>query len=491
VVVAFAFVTTYFTGMFPPYPNVNELSRFQAIYSFVENGTFVIDEALRVFQDHEDKAAAGGHFYSNKAPGLALAGTPVYRALRSFFPVPRSGTSNVFVLVRLLTVSAVCIFALARFWRFLAGKPGGRDLAPLITLAVAFGTPYLFYARSFFSHAWSAALLFLSFDLLRSPEGGRRRVLTGAAAGFLASWAAISEYPVAVLSLLLALRALSGRAWKRFGFFALGAAIPIALLLTYNVLCFDSPWVLSTAREAHPNYAGVAEHGLFGIGPPSLKTAWAYLFHNNRGLLLASPFWLWSILGFFRWGRSREERSDFALALAATLFFFFVLTGYPNWEGGWCLGSRYLLPVLFFAALPLRWALSSPLSRGLFVAATVFSVANHFLLTSAFPYIPPSVPWPVAEASWWFLARGWVAPNLGTIAGFSAAASLLLPVAALLLAALYALRPVGRTIPAKALAALAGLALLAASLFWPREVPAWDREWRKGTLGLFIPYSGD
>ena len=42
-----------------------------------------------------------------------------------------------------------------------------------MTFAVAFGTPFLFYARSFFAHAWTASLLFLAWDLLR--ERGRPR----------------------------------------------------------------------------------------------------------------------------------------------------------------------------------------------------------------------------------------------------------------------------------------------------------------------------
>jgi hypothetical protein len=47
--------------------------------------------------------------------------------------------------------------------------------------------------------------------------------------------------------------------------------------------------------------------------------------------------------------------------------FFLILTGYRNWHGGWSLGDRYLLPVLFLAGLGLPHAsgrLSNAALRG-------------------------------------------------------------------------------------------------------------------------------
>src|SRR5713101_3690101 len=136
------------------------------IYAAVEDGTFAIDHAISVLGDQEDKAASGGHFYSNKAPGLAFAAIPVYRLLRFFFPRPDSPTAPIFVLLRLLTVSLVCVVALARFGRRLALRPEWVSVAPLVTFGVGFGTPFLYYARSFFGHAWTASLLFLAWDAL-------------------------------------------------------------------------------------------------------------------------------------------------------------------------------------------------------------------------------------------------------------------------------------------------------------------------------------
>lgn len=469
VVGVFALFCAYFSGFFPPFSSPNELSRFQTVVAFVESGTFAIDAQLELLGDHEDKAAAGGRFYSNKAPGLSLAAIPVYRLLRLFLPRPGSPTSGVFVLLRLLTVSLVCVVALARFSRRLRLRREWEAAAPIVTFAVAFGTPFLFYARSFFGHAWSASLLFLAWDALSpSPERSPgRAALARVGAGLLAGWAAISEYTVAPVALALAVRAAlparGDRGIKALLPFAAGAVLPVGLLLLYQKICFGSPFVLSSAREAYPAYSELARQGFFGFGPPSAKVAAAYLFHPARGILLLAPFFFFAGPGFARWWRNRRERPDNAVALAATLVSFLLLTGYANWHGGWALGSRYLLPLLFFVAAALPFALESSLSRGLFSAAAVFSAGVHVLATLSWPHFPLDFGFPPVNASSWFLARGWVAPNVGMEAGLSPAASLVLPVAAAALAlgaALLTARPVRPPAPLVFAAGMAPLVLL-------------------------------
>lgn len=492
VVGAFAFFCVWFTGFYPPFSNPNELSRFETVVAFVETGSFAIDSQLATLGDHEDKASAGGRFYSNKAPGLAFAAIPVYRLLRLVLPAPESPTAPIFMLLRLFTVSLVCVLALARFANRILQRRDGAPVAPIVTFAVAFGTPFLYYARSFFGHAWTAALLFLAWDVLTAGEEGadssHRRGSRMALAGFLAGWAVISEYTVAPVVLAFAIRAAAGargRAAVRLFSFAVGAALPIGLLLAYQAACFGSPFLPSYAREAYPAYAELARKRFFGFEAPSPRVAFDYLFHPARGILLFSPFFLWAGVGFAHWCRDRRVRADGVALLAATVATFLLLAGYPNWHGGWALGSRYLLPLLFFPAAAIPWALLGPRSRGLFVSAVAFSAATHLLVTVSWPHFPADVSWPPATASIWFLARGWVAPSLGTVAGAGAAASLLPPIAAAVAALALSIRAAKPLVPAALFGVILGVTPLVVSclVFPPPSYGA--RLWRSAVYGAY------
>jgi hypothetical protein len=427
ILAVFAFNAVYFPEFFPPSNNPNELSRIEAIVAFVDHGTFAIDVPLKKYGDHEDKSVYEGRSYSNKAPGLMFAGIVAYGALRIFAPQPETPWAALFVMTRLLTVSLVSLLALAGLTRRLAREPF-RDTGGVVTLSVALGTPFLFYGRSFFSHAWTAALLFLAWDsVLHAEESRKPAGLRMVWAGFLAGFAMISEYPAALVVILLGLRVWSGGRLPAAGRFFLGTLPPLAILLVYNFVCFGSPWSLSSAYEAAPQYAEAARRGLFGIGPPNLRVMLAFLFDPSRGLLLFSPFWLWAVPGFVSWWRSGRDRRDCLFASSAVASSVIVLSGYAQWGGGFCLGIRYLVPLTFFAALGIPFALRSSPSRWLFAAAVSFSVAQLFLLTSSFPYIAWNVAWPVANMAWWTIVHDWVAPNLGRHLGLPPVWSLAVP----------------------------------------------------------------
>jgi hypothetical protein len=492
VVGAFAFSCAWFTGFFPPFSNPNELSRFQMVVAFVETGTFAIDSQVAVLGDHEDKASAGGRFYSNKAPGLALAAIPVYRMLRLLFPAPDSPTSPIFALVRLFTVSLLCVVALARFAKRLLARREWEPVAAIVTFAVAFGTPFLYYARSFFGHAWTAALLFLAWDALTAHHDDSRtgRSARGAVlAGLLAGWALISEYTVAPVVVALAFRAAASvrmpRRVTHLLIFAAGAAVPVAVLLVYQAVCFGSPFLPSYAREAYPAYAELARRRFFGFELPSARIALAYLFHPARGILVFSPFFLWAGVGFARWCRDRRERADGIFALAATVATFLLLASYPNWHGGWALGSRYLLPLLFLPALAIPWALGSPVSRGVFTVAAAFSAASHVLATVSWPHFPADLAWHPATGSFWFLERGWVAPNVGTLAGAGAAVSLALPLAAALVALVLAVRAARPLVPAGPAAVFLGLGPLVVLCLVRPPLTYGGELWRSAIYGAY------
>lgn len=476
VVAGFGLLTIYFSGVFPPFANPNEVSRLETVYAAVEQGTLRIDRALEILGDHEDKAVSGGHFYSNKPPGLALAAIPVYRLLRIFLPAPRHPWDPIFVLLRILTVSLLTVFALSTF----AARLSRTRAGPLVTFAVAFGTPLHFYARTFFAHAWAAALLFLAWDRLDPRRPGGARYREAFAGGLLAGWAAISEYTTVPLALVLL--GVLARTPRRLLAALAGLAVPLAVLLVYDAVCFGSPFVLSSAREGFPDYARLAGQGVFGLGLPSGATSVRFLLHPARGLLVFSTFGIWAAPGFIRWWRSGADRSGALAAGGGVLLFFVLLTGYPNWHGGWALGSRYLLPATLLTAVAIPFALESPLSRGLFAIAASVSAALHFLLTASWPNFPASFGWPPANGSVWFLAHGWVAPNLLGAAG---APSLLIPAAVFATCGALAVRAGRPMTPSPALGAAAALVFSVAVLARPTTLPFGARLWRAAVFGAY------
>jgi hypothetical protein len=480
VVLAFAFTSVFFTGVILPRANPNELSRIEAAVSFVDRGTFSIDAAIASLGDHEDKSVSNGHFYSNKAPGLIFAMVPPYAALRVLFPPPSSGTAWIFVLIRLATVTLASLCALTILGDRLADSRPRTATAPLVLFAVAFGTPFLFYARSLFSHAWSASLLFLAWDAVRRGESARnRRARAGwpLLSGLLAGWAAISEYTTVPVALVLAARCVFGRRRALLAF-GLGALAPLLLLAAYNASCFGSPFTLSSAREASPQYAALTGHGLFGIGVPSPRSIGLLLFDPARGIVLFSPFLVWELAGIVRWWRSRHDRADCLFVVATLAAVLLPVAGYSRWDGGFSLGVRYFVPAILVAALPLPRALASAWSRGLFVAAVAFSAANHFLISSAIPHVPPNVPWPASSLSVWMITSGWVAPNLGVAAGLQPALSLAVPLAVMAGAGALCLSPLGRVRPRAPLAAAVGLACFLATLLYVPVLSPAEAEWR-------------
>ena len=143
------------------------------------------------------------------------------------------------------------------------------------------------------------------------------------------------------------------------------------------------------------------------------------------------------------------------------------------------------MPVFFLLVLAAARALESPLSRGLFAAASVFSVANHLVLTLTWPHFPTNVPWPAATASRWFLERGWVAPSLLPDSPAGKIGACLIAVGVTAAAVTFAISASGLLWPRRLVAAGLGLAPLALLLAQPPELTYGGRLWRAAVFGKY------
>ncbi len=298
VLAAFAFTAIFFTGQFPPFANPNELSRLEAVYAAGELGTLSIDGAIPVLGDHEDKSVSSGRFYSNKAPGPGVRG--LSRSTGCCAPSSRAARRRrtpIFVWLRLLTVS----LALRRSrWRGSSAR--ARDVrrrAPLVGFAVAFGTPFLFYARSFFATPGTAALLFLAWDLLPAARGARRDAARrGAARRRRVARRLGRHLRVHGRAARCCVLAFATRSARRLAAFRRGrrrAARAARSPTTRS--CFGSPLVLSSAREAYGQYSALAREGPLRVRLAEPDRRGRYLVIRRAACCSSRRFWRLVVAG--------------------------------------------------------------------------------------------------------------------------------------------------------------------------------------------------
>lgn len=375
-------------GFFQQTPSWNEYSRYDLVRAVVEDGTTRID---RYQANTGDKALYGGHYYSDKAPGTAIMGVPIYAVVVAASAAAGAGTPEqedavqalAFVESGLLT--ALLVVLLLRFLRPAVGEPWALAMAAGYGLgSIAFP-----FATMFFGHAASAFFLFAAFYLL---WGSRRdpRAWRPLAAGFLAGSAVITEMPVVLGVAVLGAYALwLGR--RQAGLFVLGGA-PLALVLAgYDWLTFGGPFNLG--YQYATVFGAQNQQGLVSILWPSPAKA-VDLLVGPRGLLRLAPWFALAPLGLFAW-RRRDLRPEVAVCVAIVVAFLVYNSGAINPFGGWTPGPRYLLPALPFAAILV--ALVPDRLRPLVTALVAVAVVLVGIATVTMPNAPEGYADPLTD----------------------------------------------------------------------------------------------
>lgn len=383
-----ALVLLFCYGFFRQAPAWNEYSRYDLVRALAEDGTTSID---RYHENTGDKAFYNGHYYSDKAPGTAFLGLPVYLLLTLTSGATGAGAPDPLTAVQALAFgvsgipTVLLVLLLLRFLRHTVGESWGLT----ISLGYGLGSIAFPFATMFFGHAASTFFLFAAFYLLWSWRADHRnwRLLF---AGFLAGWSVLTEIPAALGVAVLGLYALwLGR--DQALRFALGGVPILLVLMTYNWLTFDSPF--SIGYQYATVFGEQNRQGVFSIVWPSWSTTSDLLF-SPRGLLRLAPWFSVAPLGLLA-ARRRATRAEVLVSAAIVVAFLTYNSGALNPFGGWTPGPRYLLPALPFAAVLV--AVAPRVLRPLVAFQMAVAVVLFFVATVTMPNAPEMYRDPLTE----------------------------------------------------------------------------------------------
>lgn len=463
--ILFLVLLACYVYIFPRWADPNQNSRLDMVVAIVEDGTFQIDPYV---ENTVDYARVGDHYYSDKAPGVAFLGVPIYGGLRlALTPaliekfsellsgsdafqqtLQEDGSGILAQKVRFALAQVLLSFVLAALPSALTGVliyqvlvHWGIGLWPSLGAALAYGllTPAFAYAGAYYGHQLSAMLLFASFYLLqtsvtsrgvqRSPRSMPARYFL---VGLLLGYSVVTEYPAALVLLVIVAYAIlllmrQGRL-ADLAWLIVAGMLVAGLWLIYNWQVFGNPFDLGYSHSE----LWQAQHGtgFMSLTFPRWDAAWGISFSTFRGLFFYSPVLLFSLPGYVRWWKQGKQRAAWWVSLGSIVVMFLFNASSIMWWGGFAIGPRYLLPALPFLALALgygfqQWRFNWLRKMGMlmFVVWSFVAVWGLTLAGQAFPSDTITNPLlGVALPAW---RAGDIARNLGALVDLSGVWSLL------------------------------------------------------------------
>ena len=251
----------------------------------------------------------------------------------------------------LAALSAALLYLLLR-------RRATTAVAVLLTAAYAFGTTtWMISSQALWQHGMAQLLVVGALLFLTGPCTAPRAVAAGLLCGLIAG----NRPPDIILAAALGGFALFW-AGRRSALFIAAAALPIGLVLFYN---------LSVAGHVLGGYGLAGDARFFRHNP--LTGLAGLLVSPTRGLLVFSPFLLFLVLAWRYPPRDRALGIAITIGVAAQVLLYSLI----DWRGGVAWGPRFmtdLLPMLVWMLVPIVMALRGA-GRALFVATVGLAIA--------------------------------------------------------------------------------------------------------------------
>lgn len=360
VVVAFALMWPLALPYSEATRNANEVPRVMQAVAMADAATLSIDGLVQQGMDPgPDLARVQGRTFPNKAPAVSVLGAIVLKAgdllgvswtLRSFTYALRAFTS----LLPTLMLLGFCARHYAQRY--------GASVMVVTGLLYAAATPVMSYSRLAYGHTLAGAMSMLGLLLILKVRKDPRPDLRAVAGGFLCALAVSADYMAAfwgpALAVGLGYDALVRKRWRMLGLSAGGALLGILPLFAYHVAAFGSVFSTGYHHSATKAFAEKHGQGLLGLTWPSLETFHRIVTDPGAGLL-----WWMPLVVVGAYGLWLEQRSSLSTRFEGRLCLAIVLTGLAvnlglNFEGGWRVGPRYLLPFIPVVLPGLAFALT-------------------------------------------------------------------------------------------------------------------------------------
>ena len=295
-------------------------------------------------------------------PGQAFLCVPWYAfgqyVLARLPGVPVDATDLIVAFSSCLSSATFAALTVALFFLLLVGIGTPVRAALFAAAIVGLGTPIFAYSGWLFSEPISAAIFAGATLLLFGSRQNTISLRSAASAGLLLGLSTMIRptnglgIPIFAAAILIrdgkpALRAAVA--------LCAAASLGVAMLLLHNTLLFGSPF-----QFGYPTAAEGAKR-LNTFDTPLLKGLYGFLLSPGKSVFIYAPPVILALAGLRRLWRAERGAATIAIVLPLAYVLFFAR--YTQWEGGYCVGPRYLVPSIVLLCMALGPVLANASTR--------------------------------------------------------------------------------------------------------------------------------